>query len=245
MANIKCYKIADVNIPADRIVRVQEIDGGFFIERNGKSLEYRVDLMQFYPDMANVFEGYHELFLVWSSGNSCDKSGYASAIFRNRGFENEHIGSVYVDANGKAYFFTRFPVEPAEGTEVDVVPYDAKLGTRAEDVFLRTLPESADYAAWNQRHRSKINFLGHISTNDSLTMLESQLDLLTKIVLNSAPESEEKTALSEAVEGNTVFSLHDLAKVKQTIQRQKAYIRSEQKKYFEARGDAARADISS
>jgi hypothetical protein len=245
MANIKCYRLAADGEPPLQVVHVASTESGFSIKKNDKSLVFDTRLLQFRPDMANVFEGYHELFLVWSSGNSCDKSGYASAIFRNRGFENNHIGSVFVDADGNAYFFTRYPVAPAEGTEVDVVDYSAELGTRAEDVFVRTLPESADYAAWNQRHRAKINFLGHISTNDSLTMLESQLDLLTKIVLAIAPDSTEKEALSEATKDSSVFSIHDLAKVKQTIARQKAYIRSEQKKYFEERGDAKNADISS
>nr|DAE41724.1 MAG TPA: hypothetical protein [Bacteriophage sp.] len=244
MANIKCYN-HDADDPLEeRIVRVAKTEEGFDITKNGKSLSFKVGLMQFYPDMANVFEGYHELFLVWSSGNSCDKAGYASAIFRNRGFENNHIGSVFVDANGTPYFFTRYPVEPAEGTEIDVVPYDAS-GTRSEDVFVRTLPAESGFVHWNQRHRAKINFLGHISTNDSLTMLESQLDLLTKVVLATAPDSEEKTALAEATEGNTVLSLHELEKVKQTIQRQKSYIRAEQKKYFDERGVATNADLSS
>lgn len=245
MARIKCYSFEGKSPDARTIVQIAQTEDGFDITKNGKSLSFKVGLMQFYPDMANVFEGYHELFIVWSSGNSCDKSGYASAIFRNRGYENDHIGSIYVDASGTPYFFTRYPVEAAPGTDVDVVEYDATLGTRSEDVFARTLPESSNFAAWNLRHRTKINFLGHISTNDSLTMIESQLDLLTKIVLAIAPDSGEKAALTEATEGNTVLSIHDLAKVKQTIQRQKAYIRSEQKKYFEARGGAENADLSS
>lgn len=245
MANIKCYELATEETPSASVVHVAARKDSFYIEKNGKSLVFDATLLGFKPDMANVFEGYHELFLVWSSGNACDKSGYASAIFRNRGFENLHFGSVFVDAEGNPYFFTRFPVKPMEGTEVDVVNYDALLGTRAEDVFVRTLPESADYASWNQRHRAKINFLGHISTNDSLTMLESQLDLVTKILLTIAPDSEEKNALSEATKDSSVFSIHGLDKVKQTITRQKAYIRAEQKKYFEERGEAKNADLSS
>lgn len=244
MARIKCYSFEGKSPDARTIVQIAQTEDGFVITKNGKTLEFKVSLLQFKPDMANIFEGYHDLFIVWSSGNSCDKSGYASAIFRNRGYENDHIGSIYVDASGTPYFFTRYPVEAA-GTDVDVVEYDAAQGTRSEDVFARTLPESAGFAAWNQRHRTKINFLGHISTNDSLTMIESQLDLLTKIVLAIAPESDEKAALTEATEGNTVLSIHDLAKVKQTIQRQKAYIRAEQKKYFKARGGAENADLSS
>lgn len=245
MANIKCYNFGAKTPVAKCIVRIAKTDDGFVITKNGKTLEFKVSLLQFKPDMANIFEGYHDLFIVWSSGNSSDKGGYASAIFRNRGYENNHLGSVFVDADGNPYFFTRYPVEAAEGTDVDVVEYDAAQGTRSEDVFARTLPESAGFAAWNRRHRTKINFLGHISTNDSLTMIESQLDLLTKIVLAIAPDSDEKAALTEATEGNTVLSIHDLAKVKQTIQRQKAYIRSEQKKYFDARGGAENADLSS
>lgn len=245
MTNIKCYSLASKDTLKELIVSVSKTANGFCIEKNGKSLVFDTTLLRFKPDMANVFEGYHELFLVWSSGNACDKSGYASAIFRNRGFENEHVGSVFVDTEGNPYFFTRYPCKPAEGTEVDVVEYNAELGTRAEDVFVRTLPGSADYAAWNQRHRAKINFLGHISTNDSLTMLESQLDLVTKILLKMAPESEEKTALEEATKDSSVFAIHDLSKIKQTVERQKAYIRAEQKKYFEERGTAKNADFSS
>lgn len=245
MSNIKCYTVASEATSEISVLQVSSTENGFFIEFSGKSLEFDKRLLQFIPDMANVFEGYHGLFLVWSSGNACDKSGYASAIFRNRLFENNHIGSIFVDAEGNPYFFTRYPCKPTEGTEVDIVEYNAELGTRAEDVFVRTLPKSADYDAWNQRHRAKINFLGHISTNDSLTMLESQLDLVTKILLNMAPESEEKTALEEATKDSSVFSIHDLSKIKQTVERQKAYIRAEQKKYFEARGTAKNVDLSS
>lgn len=246
MSNIKCYALATEDTPSQFIVYVASTENGFNIELDGKSLVFDKTLLHFIPDMANVFLGYHGLYLVWSSGNACDKSGYASATFRNRLFENTtHIGSIFVDANNNAYFFTRYPCQPAEGTEVDIVEYSAELGTRAEDVFVRTLPESADYTAWNKRHRAKINFLGHISTNDSLTMLESQLDLVTKVLLTIAPDSVEKTALEEATKDSSVFSIHDLDKIKQTIERQKAYIRSEQKKYFEERGTAKNADLSS
>lgn len=226
-------------------VHVTPVDDGFDIEKNGKKLEFRVSKLEFKPDMVNIFESYHELFLLWSSGNSCDKSGYFSAIFRNRGFDNNHIGSIFVDANGNAHMFTRYPLVVPEGTEATLIDYDPTLGTRSEDAFERTLPAEANFHAWNQRHRAKINFLGKISTNDSLTMLESQLDLLTQIVLAMAPDSDMKAALAEATNGNTVFSVHNLDKIKQTIQRQKNYIREKQKLYFAARGDIENADLSS
>lgn len=226
-------------------VIVEEVPGGWNITKNGKRLEFRVDQLEFVPDMVNIFEGYHELFLVWSSGNSCDKSGFFSAIFRNRGFDLTHIGSIFIDANNNSHLFTRFPITEVGNTKATLIKHDPSLGTRSEDAFLRTLPPEAEFEAWNQRHRSKINFLGDISTNDSLTMIESQLDLLTKIVLSFAPESLEKNALKDATENNTVFSLHNLDKITQTIYRQKNYIRDKQRDYFNTRGKAKNADLSS
>lgn len=239
-----CYMLAGERTAPENIVHIEKTAYGWKVEKAGKVLDFDVRKLEFQPDMANLFEGYHELFIDWSSGNSCDKAGFFSSMFRNRGYNFEHIGSIYVDAAGESHLFTRFPVECAAGTEPTIIEHDVAKGTRSEDAFLRCLPESSGFAAWNQRHRTKINMLGHISANDSLAALEAQVDLLTKIVLGIAPESDEKAALAEATAGVTVDTIHDLAKLQQTIARQKAHIRAEQKKYFEARGDAQNADLS-
>ena len=75
MANIKCYNFGAKTPVAKCIVRIAKTDDGFVITKNGKTLEFKVSLLQFKPDMANIFEGYHDLFIVWSSGNSSDKGG--------------------------------------------------------------------------------------------------------------------------------------------------------------------------
>ncbi len=239
-----CYAINNENYRGE-LVKVKKITTGWHIEFKGKEFDFVDSLVDFYPDMANIFEGYNNLFLCWSSGNSNDKSGFFSSMFRNRGFDMHHFGSFFVDANGESHFFTRYAVE-AEGIEPTIIEHDP-TASRSEDAFLRALPAELKFAEWNQRHRAKINSLGHISLNDSLAALEAQVDLQNRIILKMASRedwSADATLLKQATDGVTVDTLHTDDKLKETINRQKAHIRQVQKDYFSIRGNAKNADVS-
>ena len=112
-------------------------------------------------------------------------------------------------------------------------------GIRSADIVIeQNVPSSSD---WFKRINAKRRLIEKINELDSLTMLEAQLDLLTRYVLTG----EGKDTLEQAVSGNEVTTIHSDEKLIQTIQRQKAYIRSLQQQYFSERGDYNSVKISS
>lgn len=226
-------------------VLAKKTEDGWHIEFRGKSFDFVDGDVDFFPDMAGIFESKTRLFLCWASGNACDKAGFYSSMFRNLGLDTLNFGAFFIDSTGSSHFFTRFPVE-ADGIEPTIIAHDP-TATRSEDAFERTLPTELCFAAWNQRHRAKINSLGHISLNDSLAALEAQVDLQNRIIqklVAGEDASSDVAILKQATNGVTVDTLHDDAKLVQTISRQKAHIRQVQKDYFNTRGDAQNADVS-
>lgn len=136
------------------------------------------------------------------------------------------------------HVFTRLPVILPEG--VDAVQVAPSL--RAEEAF----SQYSDLAKlYTQRAAAKRILLGKINLNDSLAMLEAQLDLLTHVVLNDDQAEGSKAALQTAISGVDVMSIHSMDKLKETILRQKAHIRNNQKEYFKMRGELSNADLSS
>ena len=108
----------------------------------------------------------------------------------------------------------------------------------ANKLFAEILPEAKAYF---QRSDAKRNLVQKINELDSLTMIESQLDLLTRYVLTG----EGKESLQSEVEDNMTTSIHSDEKLIQTIQRQKSYLRNLQKQYFEQKGSFESGSISS
>lgn len=105
------------------------------------------------------------------------------------------------------------------------------------DVLRAFVPESAGYL---RRAEAKRKLVRGVNELDSLAMLEGQLDLLTRFVLTG----EGRDALEAAVDDVMVMSVHDDAKLTQTIQRQKAHLRELQKIYFQEKGGFDRGDLS-
>lgn len=206
----------------------------------GKSFTFSPSLMQFFPDIANLVFGVDgEFYLQWSSEAINDKSGFASALWRKRApLTSSSIASFFAESEETVHVFTRLPVILPEG--VDAIQVAPSL--RAEEAF----SQCSDLAKlYTQRAAAKRILLGKININDSLAMLEAQLDLLTHVVLNDDQAESSKAALQTAISGVDVMSIHSMDKLKETILRQKAHIRNNQKEYFKMRGELSNADLSS
>lgn len=230
-------------------VFVEKLSTGWKIQYKEKEFEFKNSEVDFYPDMANLCDGITEtspLYLNWASGNSNDKSGFFSSMFRNRGDRDRNFGAFFIDKNGESHFYTRFPVRVVNNS-CEITYIDHKLSSRSEEAFSLGLPDSYGYKEWNQRHRAKINSLGHISLNDAMAALEAQVDLQNRIIIklvSGEDATEDLALLKKATDGNTVDTIHTDDKLVQTILRQKNHIRDVQKEYFATRGDEPNADLS-
>lgn len=230
------------------IIRKENNDGNVQVKRlaQGWSLsfeKYEVNFefdetkVDFCPDFAHLVIGNDGAFLLWSSEVNESKSGFGNALHRNHAFGLKQLASFFIDSNGVSHCFVTRGVVTAEGIEPTVI--ENATAVSAEVVFSDLIPE-AKLAA--DRLVAKKKLLGHIKPEDSLAMLEAQLDLLSLAVLG---DEEAKVALAEAIEGRDVTTIHTIEKLKQTIQRQKTHIRQEQMAYFVARGEATNGDLSS
>lgn len=194
--------------------------------------------VNFNPDFAHLVYGNDGFCLIWSSEVNESKSGLANALHRKHVFKLQQLASFYIDTKGEVHCFIRNRAVQYSGT--DMVVDQANGAYSSEDIFAKYVPEAAQTA---KRLAAKQVLLGHIKPEDALAMLEAQLDLLTLAFLG---DGSAKQALSEAVAGSTVTTIHPMEKLKQTISRQKGHIRSEQLKYFQSRGeDAINGDLSS
>ena len=203
------------------------------------------NIIQFAPDMAHLGLGGYGLFLFWGSESSGDKCGVTSALQRNGMIDMNHIGTFFICTDKTTHFCTRvgnLEYDESVGEVINASLYEGsrKIG----DVLSEHIPEAKAYV---QRHHAKRKLLGHINTNDSLAMLEAQLDLLTKAYLSRFADSlsEDEKSLGNAIQGNAVTDLHSAEKINNTIMRQKAHIRDEQRIYFANRGDIQNGDPSS
>lgn len=248
-----CFSTHDRTATEDWIkqntVSIEKVPEGWKIFLHEKEFDFINSKVGFYPDMANLCEGIapnSSLYLNWASGNSNDKSGFFSCMFRNRGDRDKNFGAFFIDKTGESHFFTRYPIKILNDS-IEPSYIEHIYATRTEDAFLVGLPENLGYKEWNTRHRAKINMLGHISLNDALTALEAQVDLqnriIQKLVLGQDATSD-LALLNKATDGVTVDTLHDDEKIVQTIKRQKNHIRKEQIDYFSKRGEAINADVS-
>lgn len=202
------------------------------------------DLVEFAPDMAHLGFGAYGLFLFWGSETSGDKAGFVSAAHRNLMNDMHHIATFFICEDRTTHMFSRIAnldIDESVG-ETEKISWVGSM--RAGDALAKCIPEAADYI---KRHHAKRKILGHINLNDSLAMLEAQLDMLTKIVLERIPEDERTDvarALAEATGNTSVLSLHPIDKLKETVKNQKTHIRSEQKTYFSERGTSPNNDPS-
>lgn len=220
-------------------VQVKRLEHGWLLnfEAYGLSFEFDEKLIDFSPDFAHLVVGNDGPFLLWSSEVNESKSGFGNALHRNHAFGLRQLASFFVDEHGLSHCFVMSGEVTAEGIEPAEI--DNQSSVSAEDVFSAFLPDAALAA---NRLTAKKKLLAHIKPEDSLAMLEAQLDLLSLAVLGN---EEAKAALSDAIQENNVTTVHTIDKLKQTILRQKAHIRKEQIAYFTARGEAKNGDLSS
>ena len=211
----------------------------FIVLFNGNEFIFDPTLVCFSPDIATLLCGVNNtLALQWESVAINDKCGFMSAVARKRAATSMNgLISFFITSSGEVHAFTRLAVY-VEG--VDVIQVDTI--SRAEDAFAQHIPEAKDYA---KRAAAKRKLLAGINTNDSLAILEAQLDLLTHIVLGDSKADEAKARLFEAFNGNSVSDVHTLEKMSETIKRQKHHIRAKQREYFAGRGVLKNADLSS
>lgn len=200
------------------------------------------DLVDFAPDMAHLGFGAYGLFLFWGSETSGDKAGFVSAAHRNLMNDMHHIATFFVCKDKTTHMFSRITNLDIDETvgETKQITWDASM--RAGDALSRCIPEAA---AYTQRHHAKRKALGHINLNDSLAMLEAQLDMLTYVVLERIPVEERQEmaqALADATAETSVCLLHPVEKLKKTVRNQKAHIRNEQRTYFTERGTSPNND---
>lgn len=182
------------------------------------------------------------IFTFTSAEARESKSGLAFALESNGGHCGTAIsclGSVWVpkDESGLVIFFNGHARVWTEGFSESEVKQVTDYYS-ADKLFADVLPEAKEYL---QRSNAKRKLVRQVNELDSLAMIEAQLDLLTRYILTG----EGKEILSSAVEDNMVTSIHTDEKLKQTIQRQKSYLRKLQKKYFQEKGDFENGNLSS
>ncbi len=217
-------------------------DGKWDVGYQGKHFIFDPKLVNFHPDIANLYYGMDNAFhLQWGSETINDKTGFASSMWRNRmPITASPLASFFVESSTKVHVFTKRPV--ALNAAIFMPHKNVESNKRAEEVFATEIPLASEYM---RRAVAKRKLLGRINTNDSMAMLEAQLDLLTHVVLNDSKAEDAKSVLSEALLGNTVDEIHNLAKLKQTIQRQKRHLRLVQMEYLRSKGGMLNADLSS
>lgn len=170
------------------------------------------------------------------------RSGLPFVLERNAGHCNNSIscfGSIWIpekETDEVVCFFNPHVSVYFEGFEEG--EYKVVNGYYSGDkLFADLVPSALGYIT---RLKAKRELLVKINELDSLAMIEAQLDLLTRYVLTG----EGKETLSEAVNGHLVTTVHDDAKLKETISRQKAYLRELQSKYFKERGNFNNVSLS-
>lgn len=238
---------------ADRKLKIRKEGNKWHLEYGYKDLWDEVeratftfdpDIVGFAPDMAHLGFGAYGLFLFWGSETSGDKAGFVSAAHRNLMNDMHHIATFFVCEDKTTHMFSRIAnldIDESVG-ETEQITWVGSM--RAGDALSMYIPEAA---AYTQRHHAKRKALGHINLNDSLAMLEAQLDMLTRVVLDHIPaEKRQETAqaLAEATAETSVCLLHPVEKLKETIRNQKAHIRNEQRTYFAERGASPNNDPS-
>lgn len=238
--------VLDENLTEDKEraqIQIALNENKWVVTYKEKTFTFNPDLVDFAPDMAHLGLGCDGLFLYWTSSASGDKTGFYHSILRNRMWKMEHIASFFICEDKTTHMYTRLPALVDKSvTDVQLKHWEKPV--RSGEVFAEFIPEAAAYI---QRNHTKRKMLGHININNSLAMLEAQLDMLTQIVLDRIPleeRTEMSNALMDAVADTSVVQLHSIEKLKETIQNAKSYIRNEQRIYFSERGDSPNNDPS-
>lgn len=196
--------------------------------------------VEFYPDLATLWFGADGAFLMWASETTRSKSGYVNCLARHGGIGTKPVASFFIDANGESHLFYYGEVQT---TVTGITPTTLEENyTVVSEVFRKHLPSSE---AFFVHQKAKKQLLARISPEDSLAMLEAELDLLVSALIESnLLTSETFKSLCASVKGHTADTVSTKEKLLQTIQRQKTHLRVRQKKYFETRGSFTDGDVS-
>lgn len=204
------------------------------INETNFDLEVSSNMVNSKPEIVHVgYSNHSGLYCFLSSEVRESRTGLAYALERNSGhcvgsmsciasfWISDKTSEIVGAFNGHVTVW----FEGFEENEVKVI----ETFYSSDKLFEEVIPESR---AFIKRSKAKRKLIEQINELDSLSMLEAQLDLLTRFVLTG----QGKEMLEKAVSGNMVSDLHDDDKLIKTISKQKKYLRNLQKKYFEDRG---------
>lgn len=187
-----------------------------------------------YTGMQNLYYSSNSLVLLSGDLNVADKSGFHNQLWVHRTDKSKHLGSFFFDTSGVVHFAACRSIN----NDASFIA-DAELaGKKTEDYFRKYLPEDSGFAAWDKHHWAKVDCVSGISINDSLAMLECQLDLLTICFLKKEKGNDysaELGLLTEAVSSSLVTTVSESSVILNNIKATKAKIRGIQSKYFEER----------
>ncbi len=94
-----------------------------------------------------------------------------------------------------------------------------------------------------QLARLKSDMLGSIDQRDSVSYLDAQVDILTRLVLRLHPEStDELVALLRKADEHSVLKIKNLSSIAEEFDEKKALVRSRQEEFYAARTAKAFTD---
>lgn len=220
---------------------IEKNSEGWKISLPGKESFFFKDAdVEFYPDLATLWFGVDGPFLMWASETTRSKSGYMNCLARHGGIGTKPVASFFIDANGESHLFY-YGEANAEVTGVTPIVLTQNY-TVVSEVFKVHIPSSVPFFV---HQKAKKNLLARISPEDSLAMLEAELDLLISVLIESnLLQSDAFTSLCESIKNRTADTASSKEKLLQTIQRQKTHLRKYQKIYFESRGAFTDGDFS-
>lgn len=187
-----------------------------------------------YTGMQNLYYSPDSLVLLSGDLNVADKSGFYNQLWVHRTDKSKHLGSFFFDTTGVAHFAACRSINNGASFIAD----SELKGKKTEDYFRKYLPEDSGFAIWDKHHWAKADCVSGISINDSLAMLECQLDLLTICFVKKEKGedySAELSLLTESVSSSLVTTLSEDSVILNNIKSTKAKIREIQSKYFEER----------
>ena len=197
------------------------------------------ELVGFKPDVAYLGYdvGSRDFFLSWSSEIAETRDGSSYVYLRNKmhlehnNSANLNLATIWAGSTPSVRILGPCYVESAD-CEIKECSYGSGL-----TILANNIPEVAEYV---NRINAKRALLRKVNELNSLAMIEAQLDLLTKHVLQSLPNSE----LEATLQGICTTDIHNEQKLLQTIKNQKTHLRNIQKEYFATRGNSINSDPS-
>ena len=223
----------------DEALCVLSEDNGRFTVTFPDKGEFTFDtaLVDYSPDIAYLqYSVKSSFFLTWSSEIAESRAGAAAALTRNGVFMpgNDTVEGTlvtfWVGTHAAAHITLPCFVESAT---CDIV--DCGNAFSSFTILSRYIPEAAEYI---QRVRAKQYLIRHVNELDSLAMLEAQLDIVSKYIIDTHPES----AFAKALEGVMVSEVHSEEKLLDTITNQKRHLRALQKEYIATRGNSVNSN---